>query len=82
MDDQKLTGTFLICPDCSRGGRDTLNIEMSGLIYEITNAEKDVNWSSKLQSGTKVILPPGTEITVDSKIDLKGGKPRELVEQH
>ncbi len=58
-----------------------MNIEISGgLIYEITNADKDDDWSSELQSGTKVILPPGTEITANSKIDLKGGKPRVWVE--
>jgi len=69
MNDQEI-GTFLICPDCSGTGRDTMNIEVSGgLIYEIVNAG-----SINLQSGTKVILPPGTEITANSKIDLKGGK--------
>eukprot|EP00985_Skeletonema_marinoi_P024608 scaffold17227_cov136-Skeletonema_marinoi.AAC.7 len=52
-------------------GRDTMNIEVSGgLIYEIVNAGNIFN----LKSGTKVILPPGTEITANSKIDLKGGK--------
>jgi|Transcript_26942 hypothetical protein len=70
MNDQEI-GTFLICPDCSGTGRDTMNIEVSGgLIYEIVNAGNIFN----LKSGTKVILPPGTEITANSKIDLKGGK--------
>jgi len=69
MNDQEI-GTLLICPDCSGTGRDTMNIEVSGgLIYEIVNAG-----SINLQSGTKVILPPDTEITANSKIDLKGGK--------
>jgi len=71
MNDQEIGRTFLICPDCSGTGRDTMNIEVSGgLIYEIVNAGNIFN----LKSGTKVILPPGTEITANSKIDLKGGK--------
>jgi len=70
MNDQEI-GTFLICPDCSGTGRDTMNIEVSGgLVYEIVNAG---NIMFNLKSGTKVILPPGTEITANSKIDLKGG---------
>ena len=73
MNDQEI-GTFLICPDCSGTGRDTMNIEVSGgLIYEIVNAD-NVDILFNLKSGTKVILPPGTEITANSKIDLKGGK--------
>jgi len=61
-----------------------MNIEISGgLIYEITNADEE--WvhggGSKLQSGTKVILPEGTEIIGNAKIDFKGGKPRVWVEE-
>eukprot|EP00984_Skeletonema_dohrnii_P039007 scaffold42883_cov155-Skeletonema_dohrnii-CCMP3373.AAC.2 len=74
MDSQ--IGTFLIC---AIGGDRTMNIEMSGgLIYEIINADEE--WvhgdGSKLQSGTKVILPRGTEIIDNAKIDFKGGKPK------
>ena len=78
--DNKLIGTFIICPDCSGSGRDTLNIELSGsLIYEIINADEEWVRSDnccRLQSGTKVTLPPGTEVTANSKIDLKGGAPQ------
>ena len=71
-------GTFLLCPDCSGGSDDIMNIETSGgLIYEIVNA--DVDWR-KLESGTKIILPPDTEIIAGSKIDLNGEKPRIWVE--
>ena len=74
-------GTFLIC---AIGGDRIMNIEMyGGLIYEIINADEE--WvhgdGSKLQSGTKVILPPGTEIIGNAKIDFKGGKPRVWVEE-
>ena len=60
-----------------------MNVETScGLIYQIINA--DVDWvrgeGSKLESGTKIILPSGTEIIDGSKIDFKGGKPRIWVE--
>ena len=74
MNENKV-GTLLICPDCSGEGRgDTMSIELcGGLIYEIINAD---GGSSNIQSGTKVILPPGSEITDSSKIDLKGGKLR------
>lgn len=60
-----------------------MNIELSGgLIYEIINADKEwVHGEARtLPSGTKVILPPGTEIVDNDKIDFKGGKPRVLVE--
>ena len=69
----QMIGTFLISPDCSGGGKDTMNIEISGgLIYEIVNADME---SSTLLSGTKVVLPPGSEIiTASSIIDLKGGQ--------
>ena len=67
-------GTFLLCPDCSGGSDDTMNFETSdGLIYEIINA--DVDWR-KLESGTKVVLPPDTAFVAGSKIDFKGEKPR------
>mmetsp|Transcript_4351 Transcript_4351/g.6340 ORF Transcript_4351/g.6340 Transcript_4351/m.6340 type:complete len:452 (+) Transcript_4351:86-1441(+) len=74
MDSQ--IGTFLIC---AIGDDRTMNIEMSGgLIYEIINADEE--WvhgeGSKLRSGTKVILPRGTEIIDNAKIDFKGGKPK------
>eukprot|EP00573_Skeletonema_grethae_P002486 CAMPEP_0201685484 /NCGR_PEP_ID=MMETSP0578-20130828/219_1 /ASSEMBLY_ACC=CAM_ASM_000663 /TAXON_ID=267565 /ORGANISM="Skeletonema grethea, Strain CCMP 1804" /LENGTH=79 /DNA_ID=CAMNT_0048169379 /DNA_START=70 /DNA_END=309 /DNA_ORIENTATION=+ len=71
---EQMTGTFLICPDCSGEGKDSRNIEISGgLIYEIVNA--DLMESSTIPSGTKVVLPPGSEIiTANSTIDLKGGK--------
>eukprot|EP00986_Skeletonema_menzelii_P011150 scaffold5669_cov144-Skeletonema_menzelii.AAC.13 len=73
MNDQNKIGTFLICPDCSGKGRNTMNIEFcGGLIYEIINAGGD---SSNIKSGTKVILPSGSEM-IDSKIDLKGGNLR------
>ena len=60
MDD--MIGTFLIC---AIGGDRIMNIELSGgLIYEIINADKEwVHGEARtLPSGTKVILPPGTEI--------------------
>ncbi len=71
---EQMIGTFLICPDCSGGGKDTINIELSGgLIYEVVNA--DMESCSTLQSGTKVVLPLDSEvITASSTIDLKGGK--------
>lgn len=70
---EQMIGTFLIRPDCSGGGKDIMNVEISGgLIYEIVNA--DTESSSRLQSGTKVLLPPSSEITASSTIDLKGGK--------
>lgn len=59
-----------------------MNIEIGGLIYEITNADDE--WvhgeGSTLQSGTDVILPISTEIIGNAKIDFKGGKPRVWVE--
>ena len=83
MSNNNQIGTFLLCPDCSGGGSDIMNVETScGLIYQIINA--DVDWvrdeGSKLESGTKIILPSGTEIIDGSKIDFKGGKPRIWVE--
>ena len=63
-----------------------MSIEKAGgLIYEIINANKE--WvrhgeGSKLQSGTKVILPAGAEIIGNAKIDFKGGRPRVWVEGH
>lgn len=56
-----------------------MNIELSGgLIYEIINADKEwVNGEARtLRSGTKVILPSGTEIIDSAYIDFKGGRPR------
>ncbi len=39
---KQMIGTFLICPDCSGRGKDTMNIELSGgLIYEIVNADME-----------------------------------------
>eukprot|EP00573_Skeletonema_grethae_P009269 CAMPEP_0201703474 /NCGR_PEP_ID=MMETSP0578-20130828/39858_1 /ASSEMBLY_ACC=CAM_ASM_000663 /TAXON_ID=267565 /ORGANISM="Skeletonema grethea, Strain CCMP 1804" /LENGTH=443 /DNA_ID=CAMNT_0048191265 /DNA_START=38 /DNA_END=1369 /DNA_ORIENTATION=- len=75
-----MIGTFLIC---AIGGKRIMNIEMSGgLIYEIIHADKE--WvqgeARTLPSGTKVILPPGTEIVNNESIDFKGGKPRVWVE--
>mmetsp|Transcript_24786 Transcript_24786/g.38934 ORF Transcript_24786/g.38934 Transcript_24786/m.38934 type:complete len:450 (+) Transcript_24786:65-1414(+) len=73
-------GTFLIC---AIGGNRIMNIELSGgLIYEIINADEEwVHGEARtLPSGTKVILPPGTEIVGNDRIDFKGGKPRVWVE--
>lgn len=62
-----------------------MNIEISGgLIYEIINADPD--WvqgeGGHFLSGTKVILPVGTEIIAPiAKIDFKGGKPRVWVDE-
>ena len=60
-----------------------MNIETSGgCIYEIITA--DLEWvrgaARELESNTKVVLPPGTEIIANSKIDFKGGKPRVWIE--
>ena len=76
-----MIGTFLIC---AIGGDSIMNIEVSGgFIYEIINADEE--WvhgdGRKLQSGTKVILPRGTEIIGNANIDFKGGKPRVWVEE-
>mmetsp|Transcript_16093 Transcript_16093/g.26345 ORF Transcript_16093/g.26345 Transcript_16093/m.26345 type:complete len:451 (-) Transcript_16093:27-1379(-) len=79
--DNEMIGTFLIC---AIAGDRIMSIEIpGGLIYEIINADEE--WvhgeGSKLQSGTKVILPPGIEIFGNANIDFKGGKPRVWVEE-